>query len=138
MSSIGNGATKNARSTRSARTRQLERDNRVKGLETGWTVFGYLLAGMASYGLIGWLIGRAVHVPVLFPLGMVVGLGISVGYVIYRFGKLAAADEQALATGRTSPITTGRTSPKAGAGAGTGTNGRTSVDAQGSVERNDR
>jgi len=65
-------------------------------------------------------------------------LGISVGYVIYRFGKLAAADEQALATGRTSPITTGRTSPKAGAGAGTGTNGRTSVDAQGSVERNDR
>ena len=47
----------------------------------------YLLAGMAAYGGIGWLIGRAVHVALLFPLGMLVGLGISLGYVIYRFGE---------------------------------------------------
>src|SRR6266436_5326551 len=49
---------------------------RALGLETGWTVFSYLLAGMAAYGGIGWLIGRAVHIPLLFPIGMLVGLGI--------------------------------------------------------------
>ena len=60
---------------------------RAQGLETGWTVFSYLLAGMAAYGAIGWLIGRAVHVALLFPLGMLVGLGISIGYIIHRFGR---------------------------------------------------
>ena len=60
---------------------------RAQGLETGWTVFSYLLAGMAAYGAIGWLIGRAVHVPLLFPLGMLLGLGISIGYIIHRFGR---------------------------------------------------
>ena len=73
-----------------AATRARERaaaQGRAQGLETGWTMFSYLLAGMAAYGGIGWLIGRAVHVPLLFPLGMLVGLGISIGYIIYRFGR---------------------------------------------------
>ena len=65
---------------------------RAQGLEVGWTVFSYLLAGMAAYGGIGWLIGRAVDVPLLFPLGMLVGLGISTGYIIYRFGRQQAAE----------------------------------------------
>ncbi len=49
-------------------------------------MFGYLLSGMLAYGSIGWLIGRAVHVSLLFPVGMLVGLGISIGYIIYRYG----------------------------------------------------
>jgi F0F1-type ATP synthase assembly protein I len=61
--------------------------SRALGLSTGWNVFSYLIAGMAAYGLIGWLIGRAVHISLLFPIGMVVGLAISVGYVIYRYGR---------------------------------------------------
>jgi F0F1-type ATP synthase assembly protein I len=63
---------------------------RAEGLNVGWTVFSYLLAGMAAYGGIGWLIGRAVHVPVLFPVGMLVGLAISIGFIIYRYGVQAA------------------------------------------------
>jgi ATP synthase protein I len=66
---------------------QAAAQGRAQGLETGWTVFSYLLAGMAAYGGIGWLIGRAVHVPLLFPIGMLVGLGISIGYIIHRFGR---------------------------------------------------
>jgi ATP synthase protein I len=66
---------------------QAAAEGRAQGLETGWTVFSYLLAGMAAYGGIGWLIGRAVHVPLLFPIGMLVGLGISIGYIIHRFGR---------------------------------------------------
>ena len=63
---------------------------RAEGLNVGWTVFSYLLSGMAAYGAIGWLIGRAVHVPLLLPVGMLVGLGISIGFIIYRYGVQAA------------------------------------------------
>ena len=63
---------------------------RAQGLEIGWTVFSYLLAGMAAYGAIGWLIGRAVHLSLLFPIGMLVGLAISIGFVIYRYGRQEA------------------------------------------------
>jgi F0F1-type ATP synthase assembly protein I len=59
----------------------------AQGVAIGWTVFSYLIGGMAAYGGIGWLIGRAVHVSLLFPIGMLVGLGISVGYIIYRYGR---------------------------------------------------
>ena len=80
MSDHGNEAVTRAQ-------KQAAAEGRAQGLETGWTVFSYLLAGMAAYGIIGWLIGRAVHVPLLFPLGMLLGLGISIGYIIHRFGR---------------------------------------------------
>jgi F0F1-type ATP synthase assembly protein I len=65
-------------------------EGRAHGVEVGWTVSGYLLSGMAAYGVIGWLIGRAVHVALLFPLGMLVGLAISIGFIIYRYGMQGA------------------------------------------------
>ena len=70
-----------------------EARSRAQGLNIGWTVFSYLLSGMAAYGLIGWLIGRAVHVQMLFPIGMLVGLAISLGFVIWRYGRGASASE---------------------------------------------
>ncbi|HWG13982.1 MAG TPA: hypothetical protein VG268_11990 [Streptosporangiaceae bacterium] len=54
---------------------------------TGMTITSYLIAGILAYGLIGWLIGRAVHLPILTAVGMLVGLGISVGLIIYRYGR---------------------------------------------------
>jgi ATP synthase protein I len=60
---------------------------RALGLNTGWAVFSYLIAGMLAYGAIGWLISRATHVAILFPVGMLVGLGISLVFVIYRYGR---------------------------------------------------
>ena len=67
-------------------------EGRAQGLNVGWTVFSYLLSGMAAYGAIGWLIGRAVHVPLLFPIGMLVGLAISIGFIIYRYGRQEMGD----------------------------------------------
>lgn len=55
---------------------------------TGSTIFSYLIAGMLAYGGIGWLIGHFTHVPLLFPIGMLVGLAISIGWVIYQYGRL--------------------------------------------------
>ena len=80
-----NGQGNEARTEFSRRAAAAE--GRAEGLNVGWTVFSYLLSGMAAYGLIGWLIGRAVHVPVLFPVGMLIGMGISIGFIIYRYGR---------------------------------------------------
>jgi ATP synthase protein I len=54
---------------------------------TGYTVLSYLIAGMLAYGGIGWLIGHFTHLSFLFPVGMLVGLAISVGWIIHRYGR---------------------------------------------------
>jgi len=76
-------------SVRGGRDTSSEARSRAQGLNIGWTVVSYLLSGMAAYGLIGWLIGRAVGVSMLFPIGMLVGLAISLGFVIWRYGRNA-------------------------------------------------
>ncbi len=54
---------------------------------SGYTIFSYLIAGMLAYGGIGWLVGHYTHLSMLFPIGMLVGLAISVGWIIYRYGR---------------------------------------------------
>ncbi len=68
------------------------------GLGTGWAVFSYLISGMIAYGVIGWGIGRALHAGWLFPVGMIVGMAISVCYVIYRYGRQGSVEQQFSAT----------------------------------------
>jgi ATP synthase protein I len=75
-----------------AQARKNDGDNHTEGIGIGWTVFGYLISGMIAYGAIGWLIGKAVHVSLLFPIGMLTGLAISVGFVIYRYGKQGSVE----------------------------------------------
>jgi hypothetical protein len=86
---------------------------RALGLGTGWAVFSYLIAGMLAYGAIGWLISRATHLAILFPAGMLLGLGISLAFVIHRYGRAearAAGTEPASAakTAKTTQATKGR------------------------------
>ena len=88
MSGRGNGA-----GTRYTAARNTAAEGRAEGLNVGWTVSGYLVSGMLAYGLIGWLIGRAVRVPILLPVGMLVGLAISIGFVIYRYGVQGAVTQ---------------------------------------------
>ena len=57
------------------------------GGNLGWTIFSYLLAGMLVYGGIGWLIGHWTGHPLIFPLGALAGLALSVGLVIHRYGR---------------------------------------------------
>lgn len=61
---------------------------------TGWEVVSYLVSGMLAYGGIGWLVGRALHIKLLFPVGMAVGLAIALGWVIYRYGRVGGDREQ--------------------------------------------
>jgi ATP synthase protein I len=61
---------------------------------SGWTVISYLIAGIIAYGGIGWLVSRAVHAPVIFPVGMLFGLGVSLGLVIYRYGRSSSTQNE--------------------------------------------
>jgi ATP synthase protein I len=54
---------------------------------TGWQVMSYLIGGMAMYGFIGWLIGRWTHFSGAFPIGMLVGLGLALALIIFRFAR---------------------------------------------------
>ena len=81
-------------STGGRRDTRAEAESRALGLNIGWTVFSYLLSGMAAYGAIGWLVGRAVHIQMLFPIGMMVGIAISLGFVIWRYGRPAGLRQQ--------------------------------------------
>lgn len=58
-----------------------------QGENAGWTLFGYLISGMIAYGGIGWLIARWTHLPLFFPLGMLVGLGLGIVMIIYKYGR---------------------------------------------------
>jgi len=80
------------RSRRAARSGAADGSAAI-GLSAGWSAFSYLISGMIAYGAIGWGIGRALHAQWPFPVGMIVGLGISVGYVIYRFGRQASVEQ---------------------------------------------
>jgi F0F1-type ATP synthase assembly protein I len=53
----------------------------------GWTLFGYLISGMVVYGGLGWLIARWTHIALIFPLGMLLGLGLGVLLIILKYGR---------------------------------------------------
>ena len=57
------------------------------GENIGLTIFSYLLSGMLLYGGLGWLISHWTGISLIFPLGMLFGLGLSIWLVIYRYGR---------------------------------------------------
>jgi F0F1-type ATP synthase assembly protein I len=57
------------------------------GQNIGMSIFSYLLSGMLVYGGLGWLVSRWTGLSLIFPLGMLFGLAVSIGVVIYRYGR---------------------------------------------------
>jgi ATP synthase protein I len=53
----------------------------------GWSIFSYLIAGMVFYGLVGWLVAWLTHIPVLLPLGALLGLVFATGGVVWKYGR---------------------------------------------------
>lgn len=53
----------------------------------GWSIFSYLISGMVVYGLVGWLLAWLVHIPVLVPVGALVGLVFAIGGVVWKYGR---------------------------------------------------
>jgi ATP synthase protein I len=57
------------------------------GPGAGWEVFSYLIAGMVTYGGLGWVIGHFTRIQILFPIGMLVGLAISLCWIVFKYGR---------------------------------------------------
>jgi ATP synthase protein I len=53
----------------------------------GWKIFSSMIAGMAVYGGIGWLVGHWTGISILFPLGMIIGIALSLVMIIFRFTR---------------------------------------------------
>jgi F0F1-type ATP synthase assembly protein I len=53
----------------------------------GYRILSYMLGGMILYGGIGWLIGHWTGLSFLFPVGMLLGLALSIGLIIFRVTK---------------------------------------------------
>jgi F0F1-type ATP synthase assembly protein I len=64
-----------------------ERPSRPAREADGWQILSYMLGGMILYGGIGWLISHWTGIAVLFPLGMILGVGLSVAMIIFRFTR---------------------------------------------------
>jgi ATP synthase protein I len=60
----------------------------MKSSEDGLRVLSYLIAGPLFYGILGWLGDRFWDTAFLLPVGIVVGMALSVIMVIRRFGQL--------------------------------------------------
>lgn len=52
-----------------------------------WSVPSYLLSGMAVYGGLGWLLDRWLGTSALFPIGILIGLGLALYLVYIRYGR---------------------------------------------------
>jgi ATP synthase protein I len=53
----------------------------------GWQILSYMLGGMLLYGAAGWLLSRWTGISILFPLGMILGIGLSIAMIIFRFTR---------------------------------------------------
>ena len=68
-------------------TRDPEQEPRIAREGDGWQILSYMLGGMILYGGIGWLISHFTGISVLFPIGMILGIGLSVAMIIFRFTR---------------------------------------------------
>ena len=53
----------------------------------GWQILSYMLGGMLLYGGVGWLVSHWTGISIIFPLGMILGIGLSVAMIIFRFTR---------------------------------------------------
>ncbi|CAM3793714.1 hypothetical protein NOZE110980_15440 [Nocardioides zeicaulis] len=81
--------TDSAASVRSAMARQLPpqtpSDDAPKG--DPWHAFGYVVSGVALYGLAGWALDRWLGTTFLVAIGILVGAGFGIYMTYARFNK---------------------------------------------------
>ncbi|HEU4945935.1 MAG TPA: hypothetical protein VFT31_02170 [Kribbella sp.] len=53
----------------------------------GWRVLSYLIGGIVVYGGAGWLLDRWLDTSFLLPVGIVLGAGLTVLLLHFRYGR---------------------------------------------------
>jgi ATP synthase protein I len=54
-----------------------------------WHAFGYIVAGVVVYGLVGWLLDRWLGTEFLVAIGILAGAGLGIYMTYARFNKQA-------------------------------------------------
>ncbi|MBO0812778.1 MAG: hypothetical protein J2P23_12135 [Microlunatus sp.] len=67
------------------------------GMAKGMSILSYLLGGILVYGGLGWVGDHFLHLAFLLPVGIFVGIGLSMYLIIVRYGDLGSASADALA-----------------------------------------
>ncbi len=60
---------------------------RSPGATEGTMLFSYLLAGLLAYGGLGWLVDQFLGTWFMLPIGLVLGMGLSVYLIAKRYGS---------------------------------------------------
>lgn len=70
-----------------------------------WAAFGYLVAGVAFYGFLGWGLAWWLNAPYLIPLGILIGVAFGMYLVFHEYLKSVPTDKPH-STKRIAPNTT--------------------------------
>jgi F0F1-type ATP synthase assembly protein I len=58
------------------------------GADTGWSVIGTMLSGMAVWGGAGWLLDRWLDTKVFVPVGIILGMAVAIYLVVVKYGAV--------------------------------------------------
>ena len=64
-----------------------------KGADEGWAVLSTLISGFVIFGGIGWLLDRWWDTHLMVPIGLIVGMALSIYAVVMQFGRPDAVGE---------------------------------------------
>jgi F0F1-type ATP synthase assembly protein I len=67
-----------------------------KGADEGWAVLSTLISGFVVFGGIGWLLDRWWDTHLMVPIGLIVGMALSIYAVVMQFGRPDAVSNEAV------------------------------------------
>ena len=57
------------------------------GADQGYRILSIMIAGLIAYGGLGWLLDRWLGTAWFLPIGLILGIGLGVYYVVVKFGR---------------------------------------------------
>jgi F0F1-type ATP synthase assembly protein I len=69
-----------------------------RGADEGWAVLSTLISGFVVFGGIGWLLDRWWDTHLMVPIGLIVGMALSIYAVVMQFGRPDAASSDAVSS----------------------------------------
>jgi F0F1-type ATP synthase assembly protein I len=67
-----------------------------RGADEGWAVLSTLISGFVVFGGIGWLLDRWWDTHLMVPIGLIVGMALSIYAVVMQFGRPDAPGSDAV------------------------------------------